>query len=145
VLRVTVGVAYSLFAQSAGFLLQFWPITMSLIAITIYSFWSQICKSNRADVSRAGWAVVLAPSLVTITIILWAASMRWDAASATLPPLWPMYVVHGLLAIQLLWSVLLIRSSVGWRIAASSSLALQLWVSYVCSGVAGMALTGNWL
>ena len=118
-----------------------WPITLALVVLVIVAM---VFRSPFRVTEYARWgAVVLAPFLLTVVILLFGAVFRHDGLTDA--PAWRGTVLVLPLFAHFPACIILAYHLPKWRWFIYALSLLQAWVSLWAAFIASMSVTGDWL
>jgi len=123
-------------------MLHFYPITLGVLAAALVS--TVVAFTSPASRPRGRLLRVLLPFVGTVAIVLCGTVLE-GAAEASGASSWPVYLVYGVLTIQLGLSVGIVVVLRGLRLAAATWVAVSGWCSLCALFISVMSITNDWL
>jgi len=129
--------------QALSGMLYIWPVSLAvLIAFVIALVLNNPFRKKHVDVRLS---LLWIPLALTISILLSGTLLQNELQGASKVSEWPMYLILGLYIAHIPLNGYLIYSLRGFRLVASATTALQVYISFWALFVAGMAISGDWL
>jgi len=132
--------------QAFGFAVLLWPITLAAFAFVAIAWIARVkAGGKRVPLSRQKMILLFVPALIAVAVLVWGSLMRWPNNGPGLAPEWPLNVIYAAVCVQLIVCIAVVAKASNFRLVASSTAALEFWITLLFANVAGMAVTGNWI
>ncbi len=137
--------AYWIFTQGLGNAGIFWAPTVLLAASCLY-FGVRLVQDRGLRLMKVGnFLTLLAPSVVSVALVLWGTLLVWPHSADTTAPAWRAWGVLCLLVFHGAACVFVWSRSIGYRAFALSVVSIQFWIALCLASVVAMSVTANWV